>query len=402
MKEKTEKITVVDSVMGSGKTSWAIEYMNTHYDENILYITPYLGETERIKECTIKDIKCPRNLGEGKLGNILELLKSQEDIASTHALFLKLTEECKEAIREGHYTLFLDETIAAVEPYNVKYKDDIDYLLKKGSIAIDENGFIQWIDDDLDTRYNPIKILAQNHSLFFVNQKLLMWRYPPEIFSLFDKVYILTYLFDASILKYYFDMHQITYENKSVRKNGSSFELCVYYTPDTGKFAKNIHIYSKSDLNENFPQKVTGLSASWFRNTANADKIKKLQKNIYNFFSNKEPARSEKIMWTTFKEAQRKLSGKGYTKGFVSCNCRATNDFSGTDHLAYCLNVYPHVGVSQFFAQHGIVMDSEKYALSEMLQWIWRSNIRNDSEIWIYIPSKRMRKLLQDWLRCKS
>ena len=41
MKEKTEKITVVDSVMGSGKTSWAIEYMNTHYDENILYITPY-------------------------------------------------------------------------------------------------------------------------------------------------------------------------------------------------------------------------------------------------------------------------------------------------------------------------------------------------------------------------
>ena len=196
-----EKITVVDSVMGSGKTSWAIDYMNAHYDENILYITPYLGETERIKERTIKDIKCPRNLGEGKLGNILELLRSQEDIASTHALFLKLTEECKEAIKEGHYTLFLDETIAAVEPYNVKYRDDINYLLKKGSIAIDENGFIQWIDDDLDTRYNPIKILAQNHSLFFVNQKLLMWRYPPEIFSLFDKVYILTYLFDSSILK---------------------------------------------------------------------------------------------------------------------------------------------------------------------------------------------------------
>ena len=396
-----EKITVIDSVMGSGKTSWAIEYMNSHYDENTLYITPYLGETERIKEHTKKEIKCPRNFGDGKLENFLELLRSQEDIASTHALFLKLTEECKEAIREGHYTLFLDETIAAVEPYNVKYKDDIDYLLKKGSIAIDENGFIQWVDDDLDTRYNPIKILAQNHSLFFVNQKLLMWRYPPEIFSLFDKVYILTYLFDASILKYYFDMHGVSYETKSVRKAGESFSLCDYYMPDTEEFAKKIHIYNKSDLNENFPQKITGLSASWFRNKANGDKIKKLQKNIYNFFTNKEPARGEKIMWTTFKESQKKLSGKGYTKGFVSCNCRATNDFSGTDHLAYCLNVYPHVGVSQFFAQHGLVMDSDKYALSEMLQWIWRSSIRDGKEIWIYIPSKRMRKLLQDWLKGK-
>lgn len=393
-----EKITVVDSVMGSGKTSWAIEYMNTHYDENILYITPYLDETERIKESTIKDIKCPKNLGEGKLGNILELLRSQEDIASTHALFLKLTEDCKETIKEGHYTLFLDETIAAVEPYNVKYKDDIDYLLKKGSIAINESGFIQWIDDDLDTRYNPIKVLAQNHSLFFVNQKLLMWRYPPEIFTLFDKVYILTYLFDASILKYYFDMHHIAYETKSVKKSDNKFVLCDYYTPNTKEFAKKIHIYDKSDLNENFPQKITGLSASWFRNNANADKIKKLQKNIYNFFTNKEPAKSKKIMWTTFKEMKRKLSGKGYTKGFVSCNCRATNDFSGTDHLAYCLNIYPHVGVNQFFVQHEIIMDSDKYALSEMLQWIWRSNIRNDGEIWIYIPSRRMRKLLQDWL----
>lgn len=117
---------------------------------------------------------------------------------------LEVNRRRQRTIREGNYTLFLDETIAAVEPYNVKYKDDIDYLLKKGSIVIDDDGFIKWIDDDLDTRYNPIKILAQNHSLFFVNQKLLMWRYPPEIFTLFDKVYILTYLFDASILKYLF------------------------------------------------------------------------------------------------------------------------------------------------------------------------------------------------------
>ena len=61
--------------------------------------------------------------------------------------------------------------------------------------------------------------------------------------------------------------------------------------------------------------------------------------------------------------------------------------------------MYTHVGVNQFFAQHEIIMDADKYALSEMLQWIWRSKIRNGGEIWIYIPSKRMRKLLQEWLK---
>ena len=393
-----EKITVIDSMMGSGKTSFAIEYMNKNYDDNVLYITPYLNETTRINNGTIKEMKSPKNLGNGKLDNILELLQNQEDISSTHALFLKLNSDCKEAIKQGHYTLFLDETIAAVEPYNVAFRDDIDYLLKKGSITIDKEGFIEWIDDDLDTRYNPIKILAQNHSLFFVNKKLLMWRYPPEIFKLFEKVFILTYLFDASILKYYFEMNGILYDLKSVKREGNEYILCDYYKPNLKEFAGKIHIYNKSDLNDNIPQKITGFSASWFRNNGNADKIKKLQKNIYNYFTNKEPARAERIMWTCFKECQKKLSGKGYTKGFVSCNCRATNDFSGTDHLAYCLNVYPHVGVSQFFAQHNIVMDADKYALAEMLQWIWRSKIREGGEIWIYIPSKRMRKLLKDWL----
>lgn len=45
-----ETITVIDSVMGSGKTSWTIkELLNKNLDENILYITPYLNEVKRIK-----------------------------------------------------------------------------------------------------------------------------------------------------------------------------------------------------------------------------------------------------------------------------------------------------------------------------------------------------------------
>lgn len=54
-------------------------------------------------------------------------------------------------------------------------------------------------------------------------------------------------------------------------------------------------------------------------------------------------------MWTTFKEQKSKLQGKGYTGGFVEWNCKATNDYSDKKYLAYALNVYPHVGIVQFF-----------------------------------------------------
>ena len=41
-------ITVIDALMGAGKTSFAIQYINQHPDENILYIALYLEEDKRI------------------------------------------------------------------------------------------------------------------------------------------------------------------------------------------------------------------------------------------------------------------------------------------------------------------------------------------------------------------
>ena len=60
--------------------------------------------------------------------------------------------------------------------------------------------------------------------------------------------------------------------------------------------------------------------------------------------------------------------------------------------------MYAHPMVEHYFNQHGFSIDVNKYALSEMIQWIWRSAIRDGEDIYIYIPSKRMREVLQLWL----
>lgn len=401
--------------MGSGKTSWSIQHINESPFENVLYITPFLNEVERIIENTNRDFKQPSYKGGTKLQNLNELLACQYDIASTHELFKKLTDESREYIQNGHYTLILDEVLSAIDPYDDIKKDDMKLLQDSGCIAIDEDGFVIWNQDkaDYDTQYNRIKILAENKSLLYVNQKLLLWRYPPEIFTLFDNVYILTYLFDASILKNYFDLYHIQYMKKSIVHENDKYVLSDFYIPDTKKYSPLIDIYN-GKMNTNIAQKQNGLSSTWFKiqSKSNNKIIQQLKSNLKNYFLNILKAKSDTIMWTSFKDYQSKLRGKGYAKefkteqlkevdkayGFLACNARATNKYAECYNLAYCVNIYLHPAISQFFYQKGIKVDEDLYGLSEMIQWIWRSRIRNGEKINIYIPSVRMRTLLKSWL----
>lgn len=387
--------------MGSGKTTWTIkELLNKNLDKNILYITPYLDEVNRIKNATNRTIIEPVNKGSGKLENIAKLLTNQMDIASTHALFRRFDQKCKEALKDNEYTLVLDETLTAVEPYRFTGKDDYKYLLQNGDIKVSDDGLIEWIGSELDTRFDDVRILSKNKCLFKVDEKFFLWHFPHEIFKLFKKVYVLTYLFEGSLMKYYFDLYDIQYEKKSIQAVDGEYTLVDYYISDKKPYRDRINVYTDV-LNQNISQKDNMLSANWCRSAYNKNELMQLQKNFYNYCRNITKANSKKIMWTCYKDCKKILSGKGYTNGFVPCNCRATNDYKNATCLMYGVNWYENPEITKFFNQHGITINQDEIALATLLQWIWRSNIRvtNSPEIInIYVPSKRMRNLLLNWL----
>ena len=130
--------------------------------------------------------------------------------------------------------------------------------------------------------------------------------------------------------------------------------------------------------------------------------MKQLQNNVVNFIRHIVNGTSRDVIWTTFKDFKAQLSGKGYTKGFLPINARATNLYKDRKYLAYLVNIFFNPMVKGFFKDHNVDVDEDGYALSEMLQWIWRSAIREGNEIWIYVPSSRMRKLLKDWIEQSS
>ena len=84
------EVKIVDALPGAGKTSAAINYINSTPDDiRILYITPFLDEVQRIiNSCPEKKFKQPEMHG-SKLNDIKQLFNKGYNIVSTHALFLK-------------------------------------------------------------------------------------------------------------------------------------------------------------------------------------------------------------------------------------------------------------------------------------------------------------------------
>lgn len=59
--------------------------------------------------------------------------------------------------------------------------------------------------------------------------------------------------------------------------------------------------------------------------------------------------------------------------------------------------------IKQFVEHYRIEFDDDLFSLSALLQWIWRSRIRDGEPINIFIPSERMRNLLITWIEeCKD
>ena len=118
-----------------------------------------------------------------------------------------------------------------------------------------------------------------------------------------------------------------------------------------------------------------------------------------NFFLSTDCDNSTRL-WTCFKEGQSKLIAENgrYRNNFLQISARATNEFRDKTDVAYMVNRFADPNVTKFFSSKNIALNQDNFALSEMLQWVWRSAIRDDKPINLYIPSRRMRELLINWI----
>lgn len=391
-------ITVVDARMGRGKSSAAIRYMNRYKGaKRFLYITPYLNEVDRICE------QCDFDQSDGdymsKTAELKLHMKNGRNVAATHSLFYLMDEEALDLVRSNHYSLIIDESIQVVERLNTTSKDF--ELVVNQLTESDDNGVLHWKDKEYTGRFYDYKEMASVGSLYQLDNALMNIMNPAMLMA-FDEVFMLTYLFDGQYQKAYLDYFGFKYQVIGVERDADGYYFSD--SPDNPPpldYRKLINIVDNPKLNRPGDEKYA-LSKNWFarRGYDNAE-VKALRNNMKKFFHGNPDGTSATRLWTSFKDDQMKLvdihTGR-FKNNFLQVSARATNEYRDRTDIAYMANRFVDPNLMKFFSTKNITINADHFALSEMLQWIWRSAIRDDKPINLYIPSRRMRELLIDWI----
>lgn len=367
-----------------------------------------------------------------KSADLLRLLSEGQNIVLSHELFKLLNDTAIAYIQEFEYTLFLDEEIEVVELSGIT-QDDLKILKEQHLIETDPTSKrVKWLDSQYHGDFERTKREIQQKALYEVESNIILWQLPPGIFGAFRQVYIMTFLFRGSILCLYFQKYRISFQYLHVEKDSQgkySFSQGYEEVPASEKTRiKSLLDVQSGILNTNYLPKSkrkrdvgeqSALSVSWYQNRKNKECISILKRNAVNYIQNYRHAPKNTVMWTTFKSVANKYensrmkakckrrervscnecNARPCVLNFVPCNARATNQFADRTTLIYLCNTFPVPPVVQYLSQGTTVaLDTDLYALAQLMQWVWRSAIRRDEKVWLYLPSARMRKLLLDWL----
>lgn len=407
------KIEVLDSIMGSSKSTNVLNWCEANPTTAFLYVTPLLSESEvRVVEaCNEAKFIAPSADVDFKTkgAHLLDLLQSGVNISITHSLYSSLKKDHLFWIKKNNYTLILDEEVSFIEPLGDAYtKSDFEYLKHLKQLEVDENGKLLWLDDSIgdDTKYSKLANMCRLGMVYQAkrSEHMFVTQLPMDLITNANRVILLTYLFKGSILDSFLTMKGI--------------DVIPFTEVSVNPISKSSIVPLIEFVGERQVKEWAGesLSSTWYKDS-NQKQLAKIANSI-RAVGNTNKVLGSDLVWCTpssiarpkqkggkkvnpvgFSAGTGDLNTEGFATGsYLPCSSRATNVYRDRSVLVHCYNRFPHQTVSAFLSDYGASVDPNQFALSELVQWIWRSQIRDGKPIKICILSKRMRKLFQDWL----
>lgn len=440
----TKEIKVIDYLMGTGKTTYVFNEMINHVNKKYMYVTPLLSEAKKraTSVCASINMKTPSDEEVSKSDSLLELLKEGANISTTHTLFKLLRKEHIELISEMGYTIILDEVLDYIQPYDAYTKGDLDDLFKRGDLTVDEDNLgkvsMNW-NVSTGNHYKDLYNVCNVGMLYSTKQPktLLNIQIPPVMLDAAKEVVILTYMFDSSAMAAFFKLRDYKVTKLLIPVLAEREREVKLHLKDNLDF---IEIKAADKIISKF--RDTSLSYTWWDKAVKEGYAKDYVKTVSTWIKNNSEL-SDSFYFCTPKGIVEKQKGiallekykvqhfanttkftdlKGraiptpkidddedetkpkdieitykYPK-WLPVSIKATNNYSDKT-LCLCLqNVYPNVDIQFYLQDYSDKIDNDKYALAEVLQFIWRGCIRENKKMKLYIGSPRMKKLVTDWL----
>ena len=419
------KVEILDSIMGSNKTNRVLDWIDSNPNERYLYISPLLSEVDNTSRLAtnLKHVSFEFPTTEDsdtKSDDLLAKLEIGANISCTHSLHLGMSEKHLDLIEKYGYIVIIDEEVGVIDAFKKYSTDDLAYLSANGDIEIsDEDGMISWVGAELGkkAKYKQFYNLCKAKAVYATKRSdtMLVTQMPVELFTRAKRVIIMTYMFKGNVLDNFLKLKKVdvipfTDVSPTIIDKHRIRNLIDLKPLDRKllKLGMSVYAYSKMD------KKGFDLISNYIRSTGLSVGAK-AKDTMYTFPKDVSPVemKSGKRVaprgFLTYKtdmvdeDGNILLDTKGKPKTqdnfcWLHSGCRATNKYSYKWYLAHCYDRHPNLSVETYLYEYGSPIDKNVFALSEMLQWIWRSRIRNGEPIVLAIPNMRMHNLFLDWL----
>lgn len=446
------KIKVLDAICGSGKSSYVKKMILDNPKEKYLYVAPYLSECHRFagtKYCEKDKRKKPiladdgynyvmagndsihgadlrgmrfrhpdnRNKKGSKELSLCKLIENGDNIVSTHALFTDLGSNALDAAKD--YTLIIDETVNVYELDNVKV--DVDHCLSVNFMSVSKSDGITLVfesenyllsartgaaaelnkdksDKELiaESRYADLAQQCELGQLLYIDGKAVIWELSVSLLKAFKEVWVCTYMFEGSDMCSLLKKYNVPYEYYDFgnRKRSVDVAHLIEVVDDKklnliGEIVSLSSTTSKIGAYNKLESTKTKVTNDFIKDS--------LKNNLHNLFNQKWKAKSTDRLWTSYKNQSSHIANKKYGKQFLAYNYKATNDFANVHHVAFMIDVFQNPLIQAACYTRDIATSNEHFAISTLIQFIFRSAIRKGEPIKLYLPSLRMRNLLERW-----
>ena len=398
-------IRVVDRPCGSGKTTSLLGSFSK--DGKYLVIVPFLTEVDRvITHANVPfvqpSVECRDTTT--KSSHLRKLLCDGANVVTTHKLYSIIVDMVRDGLLSD-YHIIVDEVFDVCRSFDGKrpiswqefYVGDgyatVDPL--DGRVTPTAKWDVSWeeVSDTLDPR---VYRYAKSGCLFLINGQYFILAMPQDLLTAGLTMTIYTFKAEGSLLLAYLDKLDVPYKHDTDPQAEGEFKrkarelVTVRTLPALERAALT---YTGQDKGANGKRVSSTLQKLRERQLSNVDRgsimLTCRKANWYLKGRSDEgtarpgPYASRSRMFIDVK--------------WVANTTRGTNEYIHCSHLVYLWDQRLNQNIARWLGTGGKYFE-DQYALTELIQWVWRSRVRRGEPIVLYLPSKRMRAIFENWL----
>jgi hypothetical protein len=398
-----EQVTIIDRPCGSGKTTQIISSFKS--DKKYLVIVPFLDEIERLIQGTKHYCEFIQplsgNSNETKKHHLVELALSGKNIVTTHKLFESLVDIARMGLLDNYHIIIdeVPETLSVTRRISKKSLKDI--YIDGGYLEVEKDGKVtpsaKWHNDNKDvsdTLSQKLYRQACGGCLFLVDESFFIWAMPKELLCAGISTTIYTYKSNGSVLCKYLEKEKIPYKIIWSQKEEKEFILKAQQLITFGSLPVGF-----KKIKFSYRQQEKKLTSAKDSKQVSMNLKNLRQRELQNVEANNIMITCIKAAWDdTNKHGGFKRGSRLASALWVANTTRGTNKYAHCSHAIYLYDQHLNPDLLHWLGVDNNKAFKEAYALTEFIQWLYRSRIRKGEPITVFIPSGRMERIFRTWL----